>query len=730
MFIDGLDEFDGQYHGVIKKITDLSEQRHVKICVSSRPLLVFANAFKGKPCLRLQDLTFDTIREYINLQLSQLIHQHASYSKNAQQIAKMLVDMIVERADGVFLWAVIATREVRDGLQGMVDLDQLAQAIEVLPRELEDLFLLVLKHIKLAFRREAAKYLQIILFTHDDRLFDLCRLHLISTQREHQDAPFVYENVAMSELTKACHTLETRLISHTAGLLELTPGDRNYPGYYKRKDWDQILFTRVQFIHRTMRDFLMNNSEAKSFLNDFGLSEAQVHLCIARGTLAQLVQHAEGDAVMLHRNDDAVDWPHPMFDPFQVALRHIAIAERLSGRAQTKLMQSLDYTSLVRSCNIPTRPHYLVGECQAFSMDEAGTSIDTVGMAAAAGMTIYVCEQLGLSVSSAGCNPCFPEQGEYSKTRAAPACLSWKTLDQLPDTVPSGHTPFPGSTYRQVLSNYLQCGEGAQGEDEQTRNYPLAESYILCCCEPTSIDLVRILLKAGANPSVEVWPVVCKFVLRHSGSFWSRWLRFLMNMREGYMNANGKSGGILVEERHDRRVTLSDIFEVTKALLVQGADVNFPFVNHERHWNTEENVLKRHYVGVRRFKLRITATAMFILEECFNTEPEFQEFAAATSQLIKRPTREILNISFVGEGSNYWDTCDVSTADSEVLWPMIEKWERTGHQKDLTALQTAMEQIYNANAPVSGLDDDSEEEGGTEAERESEGKFGKGYKAE
>ena len=115
---------------------------------------------------------------------------------------------------------------------------------------------------------------------------------------------------------------------------------------------------------------------------------------------------------------------------------------------------------------------------------------------------------------------------------------------------------------------------------------------------------------------------------------------------------------------------------------------------------------------------------MFILEECFNHEPEFQDFALAVSPLIERPTREIVRTwvrEFKQNGSSVvarHGRC-VSADDSKVLWPIIEKWERTGHHEDLTALETAIEQIYNANRPVSESEDESEEEGGEESEAEA-----------
>ena len=707
MFIDGLDEFDGRYDSVIKMITDVSDQRHVKICVSSRPLFAFEEAFIGNPFLRLQDLTCDTIREYVEKQLSDSVQRYVVHNRSSEHSAKRLLDMIVGRADGVFLWAVIATRVVHEGLQGMADLHELTQAIEVLPPELESLFMLVLQRIKPAFQRDAAKFLRIVLLAGRHAYFDLCRLYLISSQQELQDAPFVYENVARSELAEACCTLKIRLLSHTAGLLELTSRTSASQEYCKGEGWDPIGFTRVDFSHRTVREFLLDNDEAKSFLDEKGLSEAQVQLCIARGTLAHDAQLSEGDPVM-------VEWfrSHPMISTFQTVLSHIASAERLFGAAQSKFMRSLDYPSFQRRYTMTESPDRGTDMYQPFLKNEVGTSIDIVGMAAAAGMTIYVCEQLGLSLSSTDYCPSLPDLASYSTNRAAPTYLAWKMLDELPHAVSHGETLSRSHPYRHALGKCLRWDDG------QTDNHSLVESYILCCCWSAPIALIRILLNAGANPMVQVRPIDPEPIeYGESSSFWFSWLCFLKRMREKYMDAHGKSGGMLFEEGHDRRVTLRDIFEVTKALLVHGADVNFQM--HEHPSVELSGFLRRGGLAADSFILELSATAMFILEECFNNEPEFRDFALAVSPLIKRPTREIVRIWVDAGPRDARPGCHPSADDSKVLWPLIEKWERTGHHKDLTALQTAMEQIYNADGPLSELDDESGEEGGEESEAEA-----------
>ncbi|KAI4097520.1 MAG: hypothetical protein LQ344_000253 [Seirophora lacunosa] len=163
MFLDGLDEIDGQYENIARMIKDLVGHTHVKICFSSRPLLVLEEAFSGVPGLRLQDLTYHSIRAYADGQLADLVQRRIVYKESDKNRVASLVDKIVSRADGVFLWAVIAIRDVCEGLQGMVDLDELAHAIDDLPAQLESLFMLMLRRIKPAYQRDAARFLQIAL---------------------------------------------------------------------------------------------------------------------------------------------------------------------------------------------------------------------------------------------------------------------------------------------------------------------------------------------------------------------------------------------------------------------------------------------------------------------------------------------------------------------------------------------------------------------------------------
>jgi hypothetical protein len=56
-FIDGLDEFDGGHEDLVSLIQELHQQKHVKVCTSSRPWNIFVDAFSQNLSLKMQDLT-------------------------------------------------------------------------------------------------------------------------------------------------------------------------------------------------------------------------------------------------------------------------------------------------------------------------------------------------------------------------------------------------------------------------------------------------------------------------------------------------------------------------------------------------------------------------------------------------------------------------------------------------------------------------------------------------
>ncbi|KAL8724123.1 MAG: hypothetical protein Q9181_006974, partial [Wetmoreana brouardii] len=686
VFIDGLDEFDGRYNAVVEAINSISNQNHVKICLSSRPLLDFERTFAGMPSLRLQDLTYNSILAYADAQLFNSIEGRISYSEHDKERARSIRHDIVMRAEGVFLWAVIAIRDLRDGLQDIVDLHELELAIDGLPAGVENLYMQMLNRIKPAYRREAVRFLRIILYESESPWgrgsLDLYRLYFIDRERLAGDQPLSYKTVATSAVVEACQALKTRLLSHTLGLLDVTPARVN-DRMYLRGDYDQILLTKVHFHHRTVKEFLLHNTAAKSFMATTGLMEEHVRLCIVRGTLAHLVH------VFLD-NDGTSHWFYTLKSAFQ----QISSVERLVGAAQSKLMRSLhDYplgdesliTTYGQLSNYPhmNEPCIIRGPCRA--------AVDLIGMAASSGMLRYVCEVLNLPIveSRRSSASLLDFRRFYSTDKAAVADLAWVT--------PRERCVNPLG-YRRWLSERLNWKAYVQEAD---------------------------LTQAGANPMVRFEPADIAFGLgensRISGWFWAKWLFFLRHFTRHFLAqdasenpGSGSTPSLLV----DTRVTLDEIFDTTKALLAQGANINFMgFVSDTSEFCCS---LKRDNLWYHQLDFEITPSAMFWLEECFSGYPEFCEFAAAVEPLVKRPWRKIVSIIHNTKSPRYPGKPDdrarayPTSEESETLWQLIEKWEETGQRSDLDVLQSAMRRVWRAHNPDIRLKEDSDEDNSDE----------------
>lgn len=163
-FIDGLDEFEGHDETLIKSLFEWAQSspENVKICVSSRELPIFEQRFLNCPRFRLQEVThhdiflfvYDTLRD----------NEDVKIISKPQDVAK-LGHMLVQRAEGVFLWVSLALRLVERGLVLEDSIEELKSSIDVLPTEVEQLFRVIFDSIKkepdLVKRRKAMRTLSL-----------------------------------------------------------------------------------------------------------------------------------------------------------------------------------------------------------------------------------------------------------------------------------------------------------------------------------------------------------------------------------------------------------------------------------------------------------------------------------------------------------------------------------------------------------------------------------------
>lgn len=139
LFVDGLDEYDGDPFDIIDLFMRISKSPYVKLCLSSRPLYDFVKAFRAFPTLRLQDLNFNDIKQYVDDKLG-ANHQMQELQHKEPEQAPKLSQEIIDKADGVFLWVRLVVFSLLRGLRNSDQVSDLQRRLRILPPSLEDLF--------------------------------------------------------------------------------------------------------------------------------------------------------------------------------------------------------------------------------------------------------------------------------------------------------------------------------------------------------------------------------------------------------------------------------------------------------------------------------------------------------------------------------------------------------------------------------------------------------------
>lgn len=254
LFIDGLDEYegdrDGTYTSIVSLFKDLTTSPNIKICLSSRPWLVFEDAFRCHPSLRLQDLTSNDITLYVEDKVNS--HDRMTQLRRLDpKNADALATEIVSKSSGVFLWVTLVVKSLLDGLTNRDRISDLQKRLQLLPSNLEELYEhMLFKHINPFYYEQSSQILEIFraaTFSGERRTKDALELiTLVFADEEDENLCLTAEARPLTDedLLLKCNDTTDRLKSRCAGLLEVS-GKPSDP-----------LDLKVNFLHRTVQDFL------------------------------------------------------------------------------------------------------------------------------------------------------------------------------------------------------------------------------------------------------------------------------------------------------------------------------------------------------------------------------------------------------------------------------------------------------------------------------------------
>ncbi|KAK2591279.1 hypothetical protein QQS21_011031 [Conoideocrella luteorostrata] len=326
LFIDGLDEFDGDHITMINFFKDLGLGKHgnaIKMCLSSRPWSVFENAFEhAVPHMKLQDLTYEDMHRYTRDKLRENMNIRRGFEKHTEA-GDQLVRDTVHQADGVFLWVRLAVNEMIVRWDPDADIGGLASILVQIPPDLNDVF------AKLLFEEQTASEVaqtsmifQLIRarevvadFIRDDPANSLTVWEMAFALNAEDDVASTTWQVEEANdlfITKRSEDTISRITHRFARLLDLhcpgRQGNMKMPRFsdHPIRDARVAVSQRVTYIHRTVRDWLMEAPGVQEYLTSQSPPEFDPHLRLLRSYVLRLKRPL--DEIEHHRRLDEW-WP-------------------------------------------------------------------------------------------------------------------------------------------------------------------------------------------------------------------------------------------------------------------------------------------------------------------------------------------------------------------------------------------------------------------------------------
>jgi hypothetical protein len=284
LLIDGLDEYEGNHAALAEMFKKLAKSSNVKMCLASRPWVVFESAFKNIPRLRLQDLTAGDIRKHANDNLYR--GRRMSWLRDRHpKMALQLVEEIVENADGVFLWVELVVRSLLEGFANEDELEDLQARLKLLPKELTELY----RHMlglnapspylaaasKIFLLRRASDLAELNLVGSTPPPFGLLDLDFALAKFPFSALESKVAPLSEGQMEKRCVEMERKLKIWCKGLLEVSGVKINR-------------YTYIRYLHRTVKEYLESDEVFKELIEATKIAQFEPHLCLLQACILKL----------------------------------------------------------------------------------------------------------------------------------------------------------------------------------------------------------------------------------------------------------------------------------------------------------------------------------------------------------------------------------------------------------------------------------------------------------
>ncbi|KAH8905401.1 hypothetical protein BR93DRAFT_970192 [Coniochaeta sp. PMI_546] len=240
LFIDALDEHDGNHQPLLSFILRLANiddgaRFKARICLASRPENIFAHTFRDAPGFAIHDFTHDDIDKFTRNGMKEIADDSPTGFTD-------LVEQVLSRARGVFMWVKLVISELMDGWIRGDTVEELQETLSEIPNELQDLYRRALQRGRLKNTRSVTR----------DRLEAFIMFQIVNYNPPPLSmgkfTKLIQYNIVGDSFRDGQFTdsqMRRRINDRSSGLLEVVQ--------------DSLERTAVQFIHQTTREYFVSD---------------------------------------------------------------------------------------------------------------------------------------------------------------------------------------------------------------------------------------------------------------------------------------------------------------------------------------------------------------------------------------------------------------------------------------------------------------------------------------
>lgn len=298
--IDGVDEAL-EIEEILKFLASSITSRNTKWCISSRGEEIFQQAFSKYKGFQLNEYTRDDMLSFSQKEIQHALSNVQGYENiYTDYFLQRLQYSLVDKAEGVYLWLVLALESIKRGLRNNDREGVILPRLIKPPTGLEELYADMwgrLGEDQAIYQKEAAHYFNLLITLRaltedynqiykDGPLLEwpLTPFQIMLAQDDVLQNAFLDESyeLQVSELWKACFDMAKTISIKTAGLLVTQRELENiWPGFQIRKEYallSRCTADKVDFIHRSLFDFLTDTEAGKDILAQAPLDLVSVQL--------------------------------------------------------------------------------------------------------------------------------------------------------------------------------------------------------------------------------------------------------------------------------------------------------------------------------------------------------------------------------------------------------------------------------------------------------------------